>query len=166
MDLDNLNFLPDWDDERFDNEDDEGEDWKNREVKLAAKALYLKWRETFSLIYAFIENLAPDAEEGIAESQQQVTKQFIYENAMIIAPKLRGAMSVDLYIIKMENAAIIRTNARQLMEQVQFAVLMEYADENYMDVIEESMNEFRLLFIDWVATFKKDEIGDDWGLFN
>lgn len=165
MDLDDLNFLPEWNEEDYDNEDNEGEEWKKREERQAAKALYLKWRDTFSLIYAFADNLTPDPKGVEKETHEQVTKSFIMENAMIIGPKLRGAMAVDLYILKMENAAIVRTNARQLMEQVSFSVLSGFAGEEYKNVIEESMDEFRILFKEWVSTFKKDDIEDDWGLF-
>ena len=165
MNLDDLNFLPGWDDEDYDDEDNDGEEWKKKEGKQAAKALYLKWRDTFSLIFAFAENLAPDPKGDGQDTHEQYTKQLIIENAMIIGPKLRGAMVVDMYILKMENAAIVRTNARQLMEQVKFSVLSGFAGEDYENVIEESMDEFRLLFKEWVMTFKKDEIQDEWGLF-
>lgn len=165
MDLDDLNFLPEWDDEDYDDEDNEGEEWKKKEGKQAAKALYLKWRDTFSLIYAFADNLAPDPKGDEHDTHEQFTKQLIIENAMIIGPKLRGAMAVDLYILKMENAAIVRTNALKMMEQVRYAVLFQSAEEDYKNVIGESIDEFRLLFKEWVMTFKKDEIEDDWGLF-
>lgn len=165
MDLDDLNFLPEWDDADYDDEDNEGEDWKRKEGKQAAKALYLKWRGTFSLIYAFAENLAPDPGEDEEETHELLSKRMILENALIIGPKLRGAMAVDLYILKMENASIVRTNALNLMDQVRYAVLSDFAEEDYKNVIQESMDEFRLLFKEWVMTFKKDEIEDDWGLF-
>lgn len=165
MDLDKLNFLPPWRDDDFFDDRDEGEEWKRREGREAAKALYLKWRELFALIFAFAENLANDPEEGKPETHEQSTQKLLYENAMIIAPKIVGAAGVDLYVLQMENAAIIRTNARQLMEQVGFAVLMGFADESYKKVIEEGMNEFRLLFKNWVATFQKDDFEDEWGLF-
>lgn len=161
MDLDKLNFLPGWEDDNFD--DEEGEEWKTNEVKLAGKALYLKWREVFGLVLAFTENLADESEKN--ETHEQSTQRLIYENAMIIAPKIRSASMVNLYVLQMENAAIIRTNARQLMEQVRFSVLMGFSDENYKRVIEDAMNEFRELFKDWVSTFKKDDIEDEWGLF-
>ncbi len=161
MDLDKLNFLPDWDDERFDNEEDDA--WEKNELQAAGKALYLKWRDVFGLVFAFTENLSDNSEEN--ETHEQSTQKLIYENAMIIAPKIRSASMVDLYVLQMENAAIIRTNARQLMEQVGFAVLMGLADEGYKKVIEDAMNEFRELFKNWVATFQKDEFEDEWGLF-
>lgn len=165
MDLDKLNFLPEWNDDD-DNEDNEGEGWKNQEAKQAAKALYLKWRDTFSLIFAFAENLAPDPKEGEEQTHEQFTKGLILENAMIIGPKLRGAMSVDMYILKMQNAAIVRRNAIEIIEQVTYAVLSDFVGEEYENVIRESMDEFRLLFKEWVQTFKKDDIEDEWGLFN
>ena len=118
MNLDDLNFLPEWNDENYDDEDEEGEGWKKREGREAAKALYLKWRDTFGLIYAFADDLATDSEDGSSGTHEQLVKSLIIENSLIIGAKLRGAMAVDLYILKMENAAIIRTNALQLMEQV------------------------------------------------
>lgn len=165
MDLDDLNFLPEWNDDNFDDEDEDGEGWKKREGREAAKALYLKWRDTFGLIYAFTEILTSDSEEPPADTYEHFTKTMILENAMIIGPKLRGAMAVDLYILKMENAAIVRSNARQLSEQLQFADLSDYTEEDYVSVIEDSMDEFRELFKEWVMTFKKDDVEDDWGLF-
>ncbi len=80
---------------------------------------------------------------------------------MIIAPKIHSATVVDMYALQMENAAIIRTNARQLMAQVAFAVLMGFADEAYKKVIKEAMIEFRELFKIWMATFQKDEFADE-----
>jgi len=164
MDLDKLNFLPEWDDGRF-NFDDDGEEWKTAPSRAAAKAMYLKWREVFGLVIAFAENLSEEPDEDGHESRSQTTSRFIYENAVIVAPKIVGAAGCDLYILKMEDAAIIRTNCRQMMEQVGVAVLMGMADETHKNVIEKSMIEFRKLFCEWVATFQKDEFEDEWGLF-
>ena len=93
-----------------------------------------------------------------------MTRRLIFENLMIVAPKILSAVDT-LYVIQMENAAIIRTNCRQLMEQVSFAALSGIADEEHHQVIEEAMNEFRVLFRQWVATFQPDEFEDEWGLF-
>jgi len=163
MNLDFLDHVPEWDDERM--SDAEGDEWKkNSPQRLAAKELYEKWREVHSLIMAFTDNLSNGGEEG-ADKHEDMTSRLIFENAMIIGPKLASATAVEMYILQMENAAIIRTNARQLMEQVGFAVLMGYAEESYKKVIQEAMDEFRLLFKKWVATFEKDDIEDEWGLF-
>ena len=162
MDLDKLNFLPEWEGDNF---NQEGDEWKTAETRAAVKALYLKWREVFGLVLAFTENLCEDAADKESETHEQLTKRFIYENAMIVAPKIMGTAGCDLYILEMENAAIIRTNCRQMMEQIGFAVLMGNADPIHKKVIEEAMIEFRELFKNWVASFKKDEYEDEWGLF-
>lgn len=164
MDLNKLNFLPEWKDDGL-NLGEEGDEWKTAETRAAAKALYLKWREVFGLVLAFAENLCEDSAENERETHEQLTKRFIYENAMIVAPKIMGAAGCDLYVLEMENAAIIRTNCRQMMEQIGFAVLMGNADPMHKQVIEEAMIEFRELFKNWVASFKKDEYEDEWGLF-
>jgi hypothetical protein len=65
----------------------------------------------------------------------------------------------------MENAAIIRTNCRQMMEQVGFAVLMGWAEKEHKTVINQTLDNFKLTFKTWVATFEKDEFEDEWGLF-
>jgi hypothetical protein len=164
MDLGYLNALPDWDDNHF--YDAKGDEWKsNSSQRIAAKFLYEQWREVYGLVMAFAENLATDGDTPDIETQEQTTKRFIYENAMVIGPKLMSAAGTDLYILQMENASIIRTNARQMMEQIGFAVLMGFAEENYKEVIQEAMNRFRELFKNWVATFEKDDIEDEWGLF-
>ena len=162
MDLEQLNFLPEWDENRFSKRMNlHGEAWKNAPGILAARNLYKQWRELFGLVIAFAENLADD-NDG---SHQSSTKSLIYQNAMIVAPKIIGAVSVDSFTLKMENASLIRSNCRQMMEQINFAVLMGWADEAYKQVIEESLDQFKNLFKIWVATFEKDLFEDEWGLF-
>ena len=162
MDLNDLNFLPEWDDSRYNvGPDDEGEEWRKGPAKVIAKAMYKQWREVFGFVIAFAENLADDGEETHPAS----TKTLIYENLMIVAPKIIGAISMDLYVLKMENASNIRTNCKQMMEQIGFAVLMGWADDTHKKVIEEAMLKFRTIFKQWVSTFQKDTYEDEWGLF-
>jgi len=162
MDLEQLNFLPEWDESRFIKKmNRHGEAWKNAPSILAASNLYKQWRELFGLIVAFAENLEDDTDDN----NRSTTKALIYQNALIVAPKIIGAVSVDAYNSKMENAALIRSNCRQMIEQVNFAVIMGWSDEAYKKVIEESLEQFKLFFRIWVATFLRDGEDDDWGLF-
>ena len=92
---------------------------------------------------------------------------FILEDAYIIPAKIAGAEGGDLYDIRMENAAIIRKSARNLT--VQYHSLVEFGFEHaeYYKMVRHLVEEFRLLFIDWVAGFDKfNYIIDRWGLFN
>jgi hypothetical protein len=162
MDLEQLNFLPEWDENRFIKRmNRHGEAWKNAPGILAASDVYKQWRELFGLVIAFAENL----EDEHDETNQTTTKSLIYQNAMIVAPKIIGAVSVDTFSMKMENAALVRSNCRQMMEQINFAVLMGWSDETYKQVIEESVDQFKYLFRIWVATFERNGDEDEWGLF-
>lgn len=158
MDLSQLNPLPEWDARMFRLE--EGEAWKYKESLRVAEELYNKWRELFGLVTAFAENLREDGGGTPADFRR-----LIFENAYIIAPKIISASGQALYQVQMENAALIRFNARQMMDQMNFAVLIGAADESYKNVIWDAMEEFKTSFRRWVATFERDDISDDWGLF-
>ena len=153
----NLFALPEWKDRYFP-ENDQGDDWKYAADKEAAKTLYNKWREVFQLVMAFTDTLAD-------EDSKPDTSDLIYQNAMMVAPKIISAAGDTLYVIKMENASVIRTNCRQLMDQVIFAGMSEKAEKYHEVVIREAMEEFRLLFRQWVATFSPDVYEDEWGLY-
>jgi len=89
------------------------------------------------------------------------------EDALIIPAKIIGAEAADWYDLRMENAALIRKAARDLY--VQAGSLRHHGIENieYADLLRKEIDEFRLLFIDWVASFDVwNYIKDDWGLFN
>lgn len=153
----NMNPLPEWKD-RLSNFEG-GEEWKWKEELTLAEALYKQWREVFTLVMAFAENLPEDENESLTH------RSFIYENAYMVAPKIMSAAGDTLYQIKMENAALIRFNCRQMWEQIAVAVMMGQAEESHKQVIEESLERFKELFRKWVSSFRKDEIEDDWGLF-
>ena len=157
MDLPNLNPLPKW--ENRSQNIDKNESWKWSEELRIAEALYNQWREVFGLVMAFVETLPEDEDETLS------TRSMIYQNAYIVAPKIMSACGDTLYQIKMENAAIIRFNCRQLWEQIAFAALTGAADKEYKNLIEEALNQFKEWFCQWVTTFKKDEYEDEWGLF-
>ncbi len=157
MDLPLLNPLPEWEGRLH--HVDKGEAWKWKEELQIAEEMYNQWREVFGLIVAFAETLPEEEDETLS------TKTLIYQNAYIIAPKIISASGDTLYQIKMENAALIRFNCRQMCEQIAFAALAGNADNEHKEIIEEALNRFRKLFRLWVGTFKKDEYEDEWGLF-
>ncbi|WP_427873265.1 hypothetical protein [Flavobacterium sp. MMS24-S5] len=102
------------------------------------------------------------------EFLQETIVRFMLENAMIIPAKIAGAEAGDLYDLRMENAAIIRKAARELYVQ---AGSLRYedgiTDTDYIYLLRNTIEEFRFLFIDWVASFDVwNYIKDSWGLFN
>jgi hypothetical protein len=131
--------------------------------KLNQLPLYQKAEQIFKITQGLIEIVPADN-----EFLQETTVRFMMENAMIIPAKIAGAEAVELYDLKMENATIIRKAARELYVQ---AGSLRYEEtipnKDYALVLRKEIDEFRLLFIDWVAGFDMwNYIKDDWGLFN
>ncbi|MBC7440606.1 MAG: hypothetical protein H7250_11570 [Flavobacterium sp.] len=98
----------------------------------------------------------------------QTTSRFMLENAFLIPAKIAGAEGVDLYDLKMENAAIIRKAARELSVQAGSLRFEKKINSNdYILLVRNAIDDFRLLFIEWVKTFDiNNYIPDAWGLFN
>ncbi|MDG2431001.1 hypothetical protein [Flavobacterium sp.] len=124
--------------------------------------IYQKAELIFQLVESLMASL-PEEDEYI-----QQTKEFMRADAMIIPAKIAGAEGGDLYSIRMQNAAIIRDHAMQLYVQVGSLRFYEsYKDLEYVTLIRKELDEFQLLFIDWVNGFDtNNHIWDEWGLFN
>jgi len=123
--------------------------------------IHQKAMDIVQMVLALKAHIDPDDE------MQKDTMQFMIADAMQIPVKLSGAMGVGLYDVKMENAAIIRKCAREVMVSTNgFRGISKETDE-YLDLLRAEIEEFRLLFVDWVATFDPwNYIIDRWGLFN
>ncbi len=93
------------------------------------------------------------------------TKSLVMQNALMICPKIAGAEAGDSYIIRMENASVIRINCIELMVQVRSAALFDQCNKDYENAVKNEREKFRLLFIDWAGLFEKDEFEDEWGLY-
>src|SRR5690606_10147863 len=89
------------------------------------------------------------------------------EDAMIIPAKIAGAESMDDYILKMENAVIIKVHARSLLTQTSSLKYLELVDPAYLQLLRDEIEAFRLLFRKWIASFETNSTkeGDGWGLF-
>jgi len=125
--------------------------------------LYQKAEQIFKITQGLVEIIPADN-----ELLQETTARFMLENAMIIPAKIAGAQAVELYDLKMENATIIRKAARELYVQAgSLSFEEEILDKDYILLLRNEIDEFRLLFIDWVAGFDVwNYIKDDWVLFN
>src|SRR5665648_130143 len=123
--------------------------------------IYKKGMEIFDVVNRICE-LIPEDDEMLAH-----VKGIMLENAMLLTVKVAGATGGQLYDIKMECAAIIRKAARELMVQNHSLDMFGFEHVEYFQIVRDLIEEYRLLFIDWVAAFDKwDYIIDRWGLFN
>jgi hypothetical protein len=123
--------------------------------------IYKKGKEIFGVVCK-ITDLIPENDEYLNE-----IKSCIISDAALLTVKVAGAEAGGLYDLKMENAAIIRKAARDLMVQNHSLDAFGFEDVGYYQIVRDLIEEYRLLFIDWVAGFDKwDYIIDRWGLFN
>ena len=129
--------------------------------KYRETSIFKKSQEIFETINT-ITDLIPEDNEHL-----QFTKQHLLENIYIIQAKLAGAEAVKIWDLKIENAAIIRKCARELVVLYHNLKMFGFEEAEYYLIVRRQLEEFRLLFRDWVATFNpKHFIVDEWGLFN
>jgi hypothetical protein len=160
MKIDDLHDLPEWEE---DSVDDEGEEWKYKAKKERAKALYNKWREVYTLVEGLLSILEPNDE--MPEEYLDHTKEMIRGDAMLVCVKISGAEAADMYVIRMENASMIRTAANSVYISMSGLRMMEVAEDAHLDAVRAEIDIFRELFKEWVDGFEKDEFEDEWGLF-
>jgi hypothetical protein len=133
------------------------------EKKMSPKDLpiYRKGKEIFEVVNQICD-LIPEGNKML-----QHTKAVILEDAMILSVKVAGASGGGLYDIKMEAATLIRKAAMELMIQSHALKMFGFEHVEYYDIVRNLIEEYRLLFIEWVNGFdKEDYVIDRWGLFN
>lgn len=109
-----------------------------------------------------IKVLVPDEMEML----QDITRNM-QNDASLLTAKIAGAHSSDLYDLKMENAAIIRKCARDIHVSYHWFSFEGFKEMEYLDLLSSEIEEFRILFAEWVKTFDPwDYVIDRWGLFN
>jgi hypothetical protein len=123
--------------------------------------IYRKGEEILDIVIK-ITDLIPENNEYLND-----IKGCMISDAAQLTVKIAGAEAVELYDLKMENAAIIRKAARDLTVQQHSLDMFGFEYVEYYQMVRDLIEEYRLLFIDWVAGFDKwDYIIDRWGLFN
>jgi len=123
--------------------------------------IYQKGKEILDVVMQ-ITKLIPDDNERL-----QSVKGFMIEDAAQLTIKVAGATGAGLYDLKMEAAAIIRKAAMNLKIQNHNLEMHGFKETHYFNIVRELIEEYRLLFIDWVASFDQwDYMIDRWGLFN
>ena len=165
MAIDNLSGLPEWEDDEFEDEDNEGEEWKHRPTKEAAKAMYEQWKMVMVVLNGALDNMAAEqGEDGFPAEYWEDHKAMIMGDAYQVAVKIKSS-EAGLYMIRMENACLIRKNAQYIKSSMLTMIAEKVIEESHGMIIREEIDKFRLLFRHWVSTFERDEFEDEWGLF-
>jgi hypothetical protein len=118
-----------------------------------------KGEDLFKTINSLIATI--DEEKDILRHRET-----LFENITIINAKIRGAEAGDLYTLRMENAVIIKVHARSIITATSSLKMMKLGYKEHLDLLREEMEDFRVIFVEWVNSFDKtNDIPDDWGLF-
>jgi len=168
MNTDNFNDLPEWDDSRMRGGDDD-ESWKPGSTREACKALYKQWQQVFFLLKGITAHLMNEEGAVISNDPEHEmmldTAQAILGDAMIAGVKIKSSEAGNMYVLRMENAAIIRKCAADIYSSLLLFMHDPEVDGEHIAVIRKEIDKFRELFIYWVCSFEKDEFADEWGLF-
>ena len=103
---------------------------------------------------------------GDNEQLQHIGAEML-NDAALLTVKVAGATTSELYDMKMEAAVIIRKAARDLMVMNHSLEMFGFEYVDYYEIVRNLIEEYRLLFIQWVDSFDRwNYIVDRWGLFN
>ncbi len=131
--------------------------------------IYVKAEELHNLITYIVETVKNTDFEGDEVSMNFIGAHIgcISKNSLIIPGAIAEAEYTNMYDLKMENAAVIRRAAHQLIVHVNGIQMKGFKDVEYLDLVRNAVEEFRVIFAEWVKKFDPwDYKLDRWGLFN
>ena len=135
------------------------EDIRREDERINAMPIMQKALQILDVTEALLETLP---EDDITEHYKHV----MLEDALTLSSKIAAAEGTDLYTFRMENAVIVKVACRSLVTQTSGLKMMGLSDPRYLQVLLDEVEEFRLLFVEWIKTFdRKKDIRDNWGLF-
>jgi hypothetical protein len=136
-------------------------DYEEHRDQIENLFIYKKGAEIYEVVNQ-ISKLIPEDDDHL-----QFIKGQMLGDAMLLTVKVAGAEGGDLYDLRMEAAAIIRKAARDLMVTSHSLKMFGFKEVEYFGIVRDLIEEYRLLFIEWVAGFDQwNYIIDRWGLFN
>jgi len=148
-----------WEEDDDDHDDESDYDPEKERKKLESLPIFQKAEEIRELTRRIIDSIDDD-------EVKMLHSNIMLEDSVIIPAKIAGAEAVDDFILKMENATIIKIHARSLQTQTASLIFEEVLPEEYLRMLRKEIEAFRLLFREWIKTFHKfPKDGDGWGLF-
>jgi len=151
-----------WDDEDFNDDLSPGEkeEWENERQKRRNHPLLKKAQDILKIVHTLYETADEKDRERYLDS--------LYQSAIMLGPKIAGALGGGSWQLNMQNAALVRYHASYLLISNHGLETFTKTDPAYIKLLRSEVEEFRELFKEWVSTFKdlEDEgIEDEWGLF-
>lgn len=103
---------------------------------------------------------------SLDEARTELYGLSMIHSARLLATKYIEANTNPDYLIKMENAVLMKINARTLYDMThQLAEESTHAEE-HLQLLRDAIGDLKKLFAEWVKTFDKNQRSEDgWGLF-
>lgn len=118
--------------------------------------VFKKAEEILQIVHTLKEIIDP-------EKEQFPIVELMWSNAILIPAKIMGAEGGDLYSIRIDNAVLIKLAAVEIKGYALLLKVEGLCDENYVTLLRNTIDEFRVDFLDWVAGFdKENDIQDAW----
>ncbi len=120
--------------------------------------VYQKAQELFDLAEVIADSLKED------EMKEHLAVQML-SNAALVQAKIAGAEGGGLYSLRMQNAVLIKLAVQDMFNAVSFASMVEINEEDYVNLMREKVDEFRIIFNAWIRGFDKTyDIPDNWAI--
>lgn len=121
--------------------------------------VFVKSQELFDLAEAMADSL------GDGEERKGHLASEIFSNAALIQAKIAGAEGGGLYTIRMQNAVLIKLATQDMFNAASVASMMKINQEDYVELLRDKIDEFRIVFNEWVRGFDKTyDIPDNWAI--
>jgi hypothetical protein len=153
-----------WDDDDFgfDDElsDEEREELDKKNKRRKKHPLILHAKELLSLANAL--------HKSMDEDEQQIQGDHIMQSALMMNAKLAGAIGSDSWLVCMQNAALVRYHANDLLIASNGLEMFTTTHADHIRHFRAEMEKFRDLFVEWakeIHAMEPEEYIDEWGLF-
>ncbi len=151
---------------------DEEDDFEMSREEVEKTPLYQKAHEIMEMVQGI--NALVQGDDSNADEEQDIDRAMtlhymndMMESSMIMLVKVAAHYGPNLYSIKMEAATLIRMHAMRVRVNINGLEMGGHHENEYFLALRNSIDEFQILFAEWVATFDPwDYVIDRWGLFN
>jgi len=120
--------------------------------------VYKKSQELYELANVVVEAIKEDDQKDWLAGE-------IIGNAILIQAKIAGAEGGGLYSLRMQNAVLIKYAAYNMLNAAVSTEMFGLNNEDYVDLMREKIEEFRIEFVAWIRGFDKGyDIPDNWAI--
>jgi hypothetical protein len=128
--------------------------------KLMSLPVYKKAEEVYELARVIVEVI----DESDKHEHEWLTREIL-SNATMILGKIANAEGGGLYSLRMYNAVRIRLGIQDMMNAVISTEMFGMNEDDYVQLMRDKVEEFRIEFVAWIRGFdKSNDIPDDWAI--